>query len=74
MIDLAEVALLANREGEVFPAVVTDVTESGARIQLGNMPVVARTRLEDVLPGATIRVKLLAADPMQRRLEFERVA
>jgi exoribonuclease R len=34
VVDLAEVALLANHEGQVFPAVVTDLAENGARIQL----------------------------------------
>jgi exoribonuclease R len=74
VIDLAEVALLANREGEVFPAVVTDIAENGARIQLAGLPVVARTSAHGVLPGAKIEVRLLAADPVQRRLEFQRVA
>jgi exoribonuclease R len=74
VIDLAEVALLANHEGEVFPAVVTDMGESGARIQLVDLPVVARTTAHDVIPGAAIQVRLLAADPLRRRLEFQRVA
>jgi exoribonuclease R len=74
VIDLAEVALLANREGETFPAVVTDLGDSGARIQLSDLPVVARVKAHGVLPGAAIRVKLLAADPQQRRLAFERVS
>jgi exoribonuclease R len=73
-IDLAEVALLANHEGEIFRAVVTDIGESGARIQLGDLPVVARTTAHGVQPGAAICVRLLAADPVQRRLEFQRVA
>lgn len=73
VIDLAEVALLANHEGGVFPAVITDVTETGARIQLSDLPVVARTKAHGVVPGAAIRVKLVSADPVQRRLEFERV-
>ena len=72
VIDLAEIALLANCEGETFPAVVTDVGESGARIQLGDLPVVARTRAPGALPGETIQVRLARADPVQRRLEFER--
>jgi len=74
VIDLAEVALLANHEGKVFPAVVTDLAENGARIQLNDLPVVARTRTHGVLPGAAIRVKLVTADPAQRRLEFARVS
>jgi exoribonuclease R len=73
VIDLAEVALLANHEGDVFPAVVTDIGENGARIQLSDLPVVARTTAHGVIPGAAIHVRLLAADPVQRRLDFQRV-
>ena len=73
VIDLAEVALLANHEGAVFRAIVTDVGDSGARIQLSDMPVVARISAPDVIPGAAVRVRLLAADPPRRRLEFARV-
>jgi len=74
VIDLAEVALLANHERKIFPAVVTDLAESGARIQLVDLPVVGRVHANDVLPGATIRVRLESADPVQRRLDFQRVA
>jgi exoribonuclease R len=74
VIDLAEVALMANFEGRVFPAVVTDIAESGARIQLADMPVVARTTAHGVIPGAAIQVRLVSADPGQRRLAFQRVA
>jgi exoribonuclease R len=73
VIDLAEVALLANHEGEIFPAVVTDIGENGARIQLSDLPVVARVIAHGVIPGAAIHVRLLAADPVQRRLNFQRV-
>jgi exoribonuclease R len=72
VIDLAETALLANREGETFSAVVTDTGESGARIQLGDLPVVARTQAPGTLPGDAIKVRLVRADPVQRRLQFER--
>lgn len=73
VIDLAEVALLANHEGEQFRAVVTDVGDSGARIQLTDLPIVARTAAHGVIPGETIRVRLLAADPLRRQLDFQRV-
>ncbi|MCW1431512.1 RNB domain-containing ribonuclease [Novosphingobium sp. JCM 18896] len=74
VIDLAEVALLANHEGEQFRAVVTDLGESGARIQLTDLPIVARTTAHGVIPGETIRVRLRAADPLRRHLDFERVS
>jgi exoribonuclease R len=70
-VDLAEVALLANHEGEVFRAVITDIGESGARIQLTDLPIVARTAAPGLLPGAAIAVRLVSADVAQRRLVFE---
>jgi exoribonuclease R len=73
VVDLAEVALLAGREGEVFEAVVTDLGEAGARIQLCEAPVVARTPTDGVVPGDRIRVRLEAADPARRLLRFARI-
>ena len=73
VIDLAEATLLAGREGEAFAAVVTDIDERGARIQLADLPVVARTTAHGVLPGAAIRVRLVKADEVARTLAFERV-
>jgi exoribonuclease R len=73
VIDLAEAALLSGQEGGNFAAVVTDLGESGARIQLCDLPVVARVPAHGVLPGAKIRVELTAADPVRRSLTFERV-
>lgn len=72
--DLAETALLAGREGEVFAAVVTDNGESGARIQLCDLAVVARMQAADAVPGDPIRVRLRSADPVRRQLAFERVS
>lgn len=74
VIELAEAALLAGQEGTIFPAIVTDLGESGARIQLRDLPVVARTAAHGVVPGAKIAVRLKAADPARRTLEFERVS
>ena len=42
IIDLAEALLLEGSEGQSFPAIVTDLDERGARIQLRDAPVVAR--------------------------------
>jgi exoribonuclease R len=74
VIDLAETAFLADRAGEVFEAVVTDIGENGARIQLCHAPVVARTPSHSVKPGAKIRVRLLSADTEKRTLQFERLS
>ena len=74
VIDLAETAVLSGREGESFAAVVTDVGESGARIQLCDAPVVARVTAHGALPGTALRVRLLGADPLRRELRFERIS
>jgi len=74
VIDIAEVALMAPLEGQIFPAIVTDLRDGGsARIQLSDLPVVASVKAANVLPGTSLRVRLLAADPAARHLEFARV-
>ena len=45
-----------------------EVEDEGVRIR------VARTAAPGVLPGAAITVKLVSADPVQRRLTFARLA
>lgn len=74
VIDLAEAVMLGDRIGEVFFAIVTDVDERGARIQLRDLPVVARVGAHQVDPGEAVRVKLLAADPDTRTITFQRIA
>jgi exoribonuclease R len=74
VIDLAEAAMLEGREGEHFTAVVTDLTDQGARIQLCELPVVARTTARRVVPGDEITVRLEEADPARREVRFERTA
>lgn len=73
VIDLAEAALLEGQEGHDFTAVVTDIGEAGARIQLCDLPVVARTVAHGTMPGDRIRVRLADADPERRSLNFQRV-
>ena len=74
VIDLAEAAMLAGREGEQFEAVVTDVDERGTRMQLCDLPVVTRIVAHKVAPGDLMRVTLVAADPVARKVEFQRNA
>lgn len=74
VVDLAETAILANRTGEKFEAVVTDLGETGARIQLCELPVVARVSAHKVVPGQRIAVRLEEADPARRTLRFERLS
>jgi exoribonuclease R len=71
VIDLAEAAMLKGREGETFPAVVTDIDERGARIQLNDLPVVARVDAKDVTPGDALSIRLVTADTVRRSLTFE---
>lgn len=74
VIDLAEAVMLQGSEGQVFPAIVTDTDERGARIQLRDQPVVARVPAHAVQPGDAITVRLISTDPEKRLIQFERVA
>ncbi|BAN01219.1 RNB domain-containing ribonuclease [Ilumatobacter coccineus] len=72
-IDLAEAIVLQDQVGEVFEAVITDEDDRGVRIQIREPAVVARTTARRVDPGDEIQVKLVAADPVSRSIDFERV-
>jgi exoribonuclease R len=74
VVDLAEAVMLKGCEGRIFPAIITDVDERGARMQLADQPVVARVEAHGVQPGDAIRVRLLAADTEQRLSQFQRVS
>ncbi len=71
VVDLAEAQLLQSRVGDSFTAVVTDVDERGARIQLRDLPVVARLNV-NAEPGDALDVRLTAADPATRTITFVR--
>lgn len=70
VIDLAEAVTLADREGQRFAAVVTDVDQRGARIQLCEPPVVARLKADGLKPGDELTVRLDGANPADRRVDF----
>lgn len=72
-IDLAEAIVLQGRVGDVFDAVITDEDDRGARIQVREPAIVTRIVARRVDPGDDLQVKLVAADPLERRIEFERV-
>lgn len=74
VVDLAEAAMLQGQEQQLFSAVVTDVDERGARIQLCDHPVVARVDSQRAKPGDDITVKLVSSDPARREIRFERMA
>ncbi|MDE2437569.1 MAG: RNB domain-containing ribonuclease [Sphingomonadales bacterium] len=74
VIDLAETAILSGDEGNAYAAVVIDVSDSGARIQLCDLPVVSRVVAHGVAPGDRITVRLDRVDPARRELGFSRIA
>ena len=74
VIDMAEAVMLQGAVGTIYEAIVTDLDERGARIQLCDVPVVARVDAHRVAPGDILHARLTAADPVQRTIRFERVA
>jgi exoribonuclease R len=71
VIDLAEAVMLQGKEGQAFAAVITDADDRGARIQLRDLPIVARLAMPGAAPGDAIAVKLTAVDPERQRITFE---
>jgi exoribonuclease R len=74
VIDLAETVMLQGREGETFRACVTDTDGDSARVQLLDMPVVARARIAGAAPGQRVDLSLTDIDSKQRRLQFAPVS
>lgn len=70
VIDLAETVMLEGRAGERFTACVTDAEGDSARIQLIDLPIVARARIPGATPGETVDLRLELVDPVKRRLAF----
>ena len=65
--------MLSGRVGKLQRAVVTDIDERGARIQLTDVPVA--TRLADASglePGDVVEARLVEVDPARRLARFER--
>ena len=65
--------MLHGREGKSFDAVVTDIDERGARIQLCKLPVIARVEAKGAETGDEIEVRLVSADTDRRELRFEQL-
>ena len=74
VVDLAEAVMMQGREGQTFSAVVIDDDDEVSRIQLVDVAVVAKVKAKGLRPGDECRVKLVAADPRARTVQFERVA
>ena len=73
-LDLAEAVMLEGQEGARFTAVVTDIDERGARIQLSDPAVVARVDDQGAMPGDTVSVELESVDVLHRQVRFQRVS
>ena len=71
--NLAEAVLLDGREGELFDGVVVDEDGDGPLMQIAEPAILARVGASRVTPGDAIRVRLVEADPVARRVEFHRV-
>jgi len=70
VVDLAETVLLLHRQGETFAAVVTDTDDRGSRIQLRDVPLVARIIDTGLRPGTSLNVQLTGVDTAHRLLRF----
>lgn len=71
VIDLAEAVMLHGREGEAFPAVATDVTTQGIRVQLCDLPIVANVKTTGAAPGDKIDLRLTVADTDTGTIAFD---
>lgn len=74
VIDLAEAFVMHGCAGRTYDAVVTDVDDRGARIQLADPAVVARVSAHRVEPGDALTVRLVAADVDKRTVTFDRIS
>jgi exoribonuclease R len=74
VVDLVEVALLAPRVGEVFPATVVEVDEKREHgtVVIADPAVEARVSGHDLPLGHRIDVRLVAADFERGAVAFER--
>jgi exoribonuclease R len=75
-VDLTEAVLLAGRVGEEFDAAVVDVDgnrHKGGAVALDDPPVRARCEGDGLPLGERIRVRLVEADPVKRRVRFQTV-
>ena len=70
-IDLAEAVMLSGRIGETFSAIATEVDRKGVRIQLCDLPVVARLPARGIEAGHRLEVRLVAADTENGTIAFE---
>lgn len=70
-LDRVEAALLRDQIGETFDAVVLDSRSSGARVQIEEPPVTARSNGGTLTPGTQARVRVVKADVSSGDIELE---
>jgi VacB/RNase II family 3'-5' exoribonuclease len=74
VLGLAEAVMLEGSEGSRFNAVVTDIDERGARIQLSDPAVVSRVDGDGLMPGDAVTVELASVDIVHRQTQFQLVS
>jgi exoribonuclease R len=72
-LDQTEAWVLADQVGQEFDAVVLRAESANAEIFLPEPPVIAKCTGESLPEGGRIRVRLLDADAVKRKVSFERV-
>ena len=75
VLDLAEATALAPRVGETFEGAIVEVEQKDPRqgeVMLRDPAILARVEAGSALPlGEQVRVRLVEADPVSRRIRFE---
>ena len=75
VLDLAEAAALASRVGEIFEGAIVELDKKDPRqgeVMLSEPAILARVAADHALPlGEQVRVRLVEADPVMRRIRFE---
>ncbi len=73
-LDRVEAALLRDRVGEVFPAVVVEVRGERARVQLAEPAVTAQCPADGLEAGTRVEVRVIAADVPSGSIELAALA
>ena len=74
IVSIVEAALLEERRGDTFEAIVVEVDERrGATIAIREPSVIARCRGDDLPLGGRVHVRLQEVDVLRRLLRFEQV-
>ncbi len=72
-VDLTEAVLLHDRVGEEFDAAVVDIENHHAVVALDDPAVQAKCAGDGFVAGTRVRVRLTTADPVTRKVLFEKV-